>query len=152
MRKQRSCPIKATTHLYFPLLNAFKTRFRSVISLWCSISAELSNPSRVVSLSPVKQRHIVVATVRVSLQIYLLKLHLDHLEKRWQHTFYDCKDVSCYISHFHESSTYVDVVKEKKGLTSEIQKGIYSLSRPCFLPSFLSFNLLAHVNTPTGPQ
>lgn len=49
---------------------------------WCSVPAELPNPPRVVSLTTVKQRHIIIATVRVGLQVQLYKLHFDHLDKQ----------------------------------------------------------------------
>lgn len=44
-----------------------------------SVAAELPNPPGVVALAAVEQRHVVVAAVRVRLQVQLLELHLDHL-------------------------------------------------------------------------
>lgn len=44
-----------------------------------SVATELPDPPGVVVLAAVEQRHVVVAAVRVRLQVQLLELHLDHL-------------------------------------------------------------------------
>lgn len=57
-----------------------ETQMLSLATLpWRSVAAELPDPPGIIGLPAVKQRDVVVSTVRVGLQVQLLKPHLDHL-------------------------------------------------------------------------